>query len=138
MIEDLKKRLKKFIGKNTPLFAISAVSGDGISELLREMVRICDRVSVEQAPEEEILPTISLQSTDDAWKIEKTSEGFVVKGAKIERFALRTDFENDAGIERLRDIMRKMGIMHELERRKINPGDRIIIGPDEGYGEFEY
>jgi len=59
----------------------------------------------------------------------------VVTGRKIEKFGARTDFENEAGIQRLRDIMKKMGIMHELVRQNIQAGDKIAIGK---YGELEY
>jgi GTP-binding protein len=65
--------------------------------------------------------------TDDAWKVTKTKNAFEVKGRKIERFAMRTDFESYHAVARLRDIMKKMGIMHGLEREGIEPGDKIII-----------
>ncbi len=51
---------------------------------------------------------------------------------------MRTDFENDEGIARLRDIMRKMGIMHELERKGIEPDEQIIVGSKKEYGRFNY
>ena len=61
----------------------------------------------------------------------------MVKGAKIEKFAYRTDFSSDQGVARLRDIMKKMGIMHQLRRENINPGDKIIIGNPK-IAEIEY
>ncbi len=54
--------------------------------------------------------------------------GFLVTGAKIERFAGQTDFKNEEAVQRLRDIMKKMGIMHALLRQGVQPGQRIIIG----------
>jgi GTPase len=138
IIDDLTSQLKKVVAKETPLFAISAASGAGITQLLREVVKVCDRVVEEATEEADEIPTITLENTEDSWYVTKTDEGFVVTGAKIERFAMRTDFENEAGIERLRDIMRKMGIMHELERQKIDPDELIIIGRQTEYGRFEY
>ena len=35
-------------------------------------------------------------------------------GAKIDKFARRTDFNNYASVNRLRDILKKMGIRAEL------------------------
>ena len=55
-----------------------------------------------------------------AWKVDRipqTGENpvkFVVTGPKIEKFARRTDLENYASVNRLRDIMKKMGIRAEL------------------------
>ena len=63
------------------------------------------------------IPIISLSNSaiKDSWTIEKTEDGiFIVKGEKIEKFARRTDFSNYASVNRLRDIMKKMGIRAEL------------------------
>jgi GTPase len=51
-----------------------------------------------------------------------------VEGVKIEGFARRTNWDNDDSVERLRDIVRKMGIARELERQNIEPGDTVEIG----------
>ena len=47
---------------------------------------------------------------------------------KIESFAKRTDFSNHYSVQRLRDILKKMGILRQLQREGINPDDKIIIG----------
>ncbi len=63
------------------------------------------------------IPVISLSDNaiKDSWTIEKTDdEKFIIHGDKIEKFARRTDFSNYAAINRLRDIMKKMGIRAEL------------------------
>lgn len=138
IVTDLMSQLQAVVAPETPLMAISAASGAGIVQLLREAVSVCDRVIEEEVIEEDEIPTISLEGTEDVWKVEKRGKEFVVSGSKIERFARRTDFENEAGVERLRDIMRKMGIMHELERQEINPEDDVVIGASEEYGRFEY
>lgn len=63
------------------------------------------------------VPVISLSPSaiKDSWSVEKTADDkFLVTGAKIEKFARRTDFSNYASVNRLRDIMKKMGIRAEL------------------------
>jgi GTPase len=138
MIADILKQLKKVTDKNTPVLAISAASGAGVTDLLRHAAQFADRQAEAEAKlMKEELPVISLEDMDDHWHIEKQENGFIVTGKKIERFAHRTDFANPAGVERLRDIMRKMGIMHDLERKKIEPMQLIIIGDPE-IGSFEY
>ncbi|QWQ32067.1 DUF1967 domain-containing protein [Candidatus Minimicrobia naudis] len=47
-------------------------------------------------------------------------------GAKIEKFARRTNFDQFESVNRLRDIMRKMGITHELLRRWRAMGDSLV------------
>jgi GTP-binding protein len=134
IIKDQLAKLKDIVPKGTPLMAISAQSKQGLPEMLRK-VRVAVEeqraVQSEEIDEDESVPVLTLADDDTAWSVAK-EEGnvFVIHGRKIERFASRTHFENDEGVQRLRDIMRKMGIMHELVRQGINPGDKIRIGSD--------
>ena len=68
-------------------------------------------------------PVIGLnqRELDRAWRVAKVSAPelpggvkFVVTGEKIEKFARRTDLDNYASVNRLRDILKKMGIRAEL------------------------
>jgi Obg family GTPase CgtA-like protein len=74
------------------------------------------------------LPVIGIRPSEDDWQIEKTDKGFLVTGKKIERFASRTRFGDIHSEDRLRDILRKMGIIRQLERQAIEPGQTITIG----------
>jgi GTPase len=131
MISDITKKLKRSMPKKDKLFTISALSGEGLKQLMLaaydEVVKSRKKPANAKQSEKDI-PILRLKATDDNWKVIKRDKKFIVSGPKIERFAVRTDFSNSAGVERLRDIMRKIGIMHELERRKINPNDEIQIG----------
>lgn len=140
IVDDLLKQLKKVIPKGTPLFAISAQTHHGLTELLRETSRIVEaersKIIEEEAEKASGLPVIKLNDESLSWDIRKMGEKrFVVTGHKIEKFAARTDFENEHGLQRIRDIMKKMGIMHALVRKGINPGDSIQIAR---FGTFEY
>ncbi|MBR3116008.1 GTPase ObgE [Candidatus Saccharibacteria bacterium] len=84
-------------------------------------------------PELEI-PTITLgkDALKTAWKVEKTDDDkFVVTGEKIEKFARRTDLNNYASVNRLRDIMKKMGIRGELTTLGAKPDSIISIAGKE-------
>lgn len=72
--------------------------------------------------------TLSDKQIEDAWKVAIDGDEYVVTGQKIEKFALRTDFENIHSVNRLRDIMKKMGIMHELVRQNARPDSMIRFG----------
>ena len=123
--------------KTTPLMAISAASKQGIREMLFAVQKkvIAERKKrADQEPEFTGVPVITLK-VEDSWKIAKIDGGFRITGRKIERFASKTDFENEHGEQRLRDIMKKMGIMNKLIKEGITEGDIIVIGR---FGEFEY
>ena len=79
------------------------------------------------------LPTISLgqDALKDTWQVEKKDDKFVVTGEKIEKFARRTDLNNYASVNRLRDIMKKMGIRAELTNQGAEPDSIIEIAGKE-------
>lgn len=138
MIADRLKTLEQVVPEGTPLFAISAQAGLGIKELLYAVnsTVLAQRRAVAESKSEEGVPVLTLANEDKAWKVKKDGKHFIVTGRKIEKFAARTDFSNDQGVRRLRDIMRKMGIMHELQRQGVEPGNTIKIGKHHGSFEF--
>ena len=79
--------------------------------------------------EESNIPTISLDKSalKNTWKVEKLEDKFVVTGEKIEKFARRTDLNNYASLNRLRDIMKKLGIRAELTSLGAQPDSIIEI-----------
>jgi GTPase len=137
LITDRLKELKAIVPKRTPLLAISATSGQGTDKLLGTILKLIKKNTVKEKEKLTGIPLITLPTLAPAWQISQTDDGYVITGRKIERFALRTDFESPEGLRRLRDIMRKMGIMHELERRKIESGQTIKFGKTT-IGTIEY
>jgi GTP-binding protein len=132
IIKDLTGQLQAVIPKKTPILTISAASGAGVQELLRSALKIVvtERQKVEKASkEEDALPVLRLSEADDKpWDVTPVVGGFRVTGPKIEQFAARTNYDNEEAVQRLRDIMRKLGIMRALQRQGIEPGQTIYIG----------
>ena len=130
-IDSLKKSAK---GKD--IFVISALAHKGIKELLRKLVQET-KSSREALGEDDFesdeIPVIKLSAKQltEAWQVEKIeTDGevvFVVTGDKIEKFASRTDYSNYEGLNRLRDIMKKLGIIHELKRQGASATSMIVI-----------
>ncbi len=110
-------------GKGAKIFAISSAAHQGITEVLRALRKEVDEaraLEMEEVEDEGDLPVIRLSGEQEskAWRVQKdeATGHFVVSGEKIEKFARRTNFDNYEGVNRLRDIMKKMGITHELTR----------------------
>jgi GTP-binding protein len=130
--------LKKVVPKGTHLFAISSPAHIQVTELLRQaraMVEAARQKAAQEQPEGDATPLISLSTEQEAmaWHVTKNDTTFTVRGTKIEKFAARTNFSTEPGRRRLRDIMRKMGIMHELERQGVAEGNVILIGKSGAY-----
>lgn len=128
--------LKKVVPKKTGLFNISAQSGEGVKELLFALKKLIhQQQAVIEEEQKTELPVIRLQPDRNTWQVEKVVGGFVISGQKIERFAERTDFTNQQAVQRLRDILKKTGVMRELSRRGIEPGESITI---KGHKDIPY
>lgn len=134
--EDIvKMQMNSILAKNpaAEIFAISAAAHQGITELLRELREKTDHRKEVALVEEEIpedIPTISLDDSQlkDTWTVSKLGDDkFLVTGEKIEKFARRTDMDNYASVNRLRDIMKKLGIRAELTNQGAQPESIISI-----------
>lgn len=133
-IIEMQLELVKKAAGHADVTAISSSAGHGVTELLRalrtkvQVVRAAELEALD-ADDSEGVPRISLSADDvsKAWTVKKLEDGsFKVSGQRIEKFARRTDFEGGyQNVNRLRDIMKKMGIMHELKRAGA-VGDSVI------------
>jgi GTP-binding protein len=145
LLQEKERALRAVVAAQTPVLAISSLTRNGVQELLRlawqavSHVRQAELEEDASEPTESGVPVIELSTGEKRrlWQVQKETDRFLITGPKIERFAARTDFNNEDGLRRLRDIMRKMGVMHELERQGIQPGDKIVIGRTFGHS-MEY
>lgn len=111
------------------LLEISALTTNGLSKLIQETYQLLtmSRKAHKPTPAEDVLPVITVRPEDD-WLVEKVKNGtYKVSGSKIEGFAARTNFSQADGVRRLRDILKKLGIAHELTRQGCQQGDTIQI-----------
>lgn len=124
------------VNPEAQIFAISSAAHTGLQDLLRELKDKVEnnkgKTTVSEEKKEEI-PTISLSpdTLKTTWKVEKIDDKFVVTGEKIEKFARRTDMNNYASVNRLRDIMKKLGIRAELTSLGAEPESIISIAGKE-------
>jgi GTP-binding protein len=139
IVNDQIAQLKNVVKRGTKVVAISAQANLNLKELLydvKDMV-VKGRNKVKAKSTKPKLPVLVLKDTGEQWQVKKSGKIFVVSGPNIERFAKRTDFSNEEATQRIRDIMRRAGIMHELIRRNIKPDQVIQIG-DNQENSFQY
>lgn len=128
--------LREVVPKSSSIVAVSSNAHIGLKEVLRilqKYVSTARKLQVGIETEDKGVPIISLGdlARSEAWTVEKKDSGYVVSGRKIEKFARRTNFDQFEGANRLRDIMKKMGITHELIRQGASGDSLIRIGNDE-------
>ncbi|NCF65611.1 MAG: GTPase ObgE [Chloroflexi bacterium] len=109
--------------------SISAVTGQGVQEMLYRVKKMLDEAPVaETALDEEI---VIGPPEDESFSIEQTGSAWRVRGPRIERVAAMTYFEFDDTLVRFQHILERMGITQALEERGIQPGDIVTIGDQE-------
>ncbi|HUY53228.1 MAG TPA: GTPase ObgE, partial [Candidatus Dormibacteraeota bacterium] len=134
-LADFKKKLVK----KSEVYAISSLTKEGIGELLAQLKVIVLKQRAKQTRANKKvanqLPVITLSPEKTSWEIIADNDSYKILGYKIEQFASRTDFTNSQSVARLRDILKKMGIIRELQRKGVRDGDKIEIG---NIGQIEY
>ena len=132
----------KAVAGNAEVLAISSSAHKNIKEVLRslrhkviEARKIAAEDDIDADDEEFETITLGQNQIAEGWTVEKVVEDgqvyYKVVGDKIEKFARRTQFDNFEGVNRLRDIMKKMGINHELRRKGVEGDSEIHIGDSE-------
>lgn len=158
--EIIDMQIANILAKNpeAKVYAISAQAHQGVEGLLRAVLLVASKaegskddnpVATKESADEdkeladEELPIITLnkEQLSRAWRAERTEDvtdengetvmKFRVTGPKIEKFARRTDLSNYASVNRLRDIMKKMGIRAELTSLGAEPNSLIEIAGKE-------
>ena len=113
------------------VFPISAVTGEGVQELLHAVAAVLRDVQQHEAeiekPQERRRYT--LENVDErAWNVDRLSRHhFAVTGIGIERFTRMTDFSRDEAVERFQRLLESSGISNELERLGVEAGDVVHI-----------
>lgn len=116
------------------VFAISAVSGQGVNELLyhvSDLLKTVDRTPVIFEKEFEYV----YQGENLPYTVERNDEGvYVVEGPKIEKMLGYTNLDSEKGFTFFQRFLKDNGILDELEEAGIQEGDTVRM-----YGlEFDY
>lgn len=125
------ERFKERLEDDHPIFPVSAITRQGLRELL---LTVADKI--EETPEFPLYEETD-QSTRVVYRYEKEEAQFlltrdddgvfVISGAPIERLFKMTDFSRDESVRRFARQMRQMGIDDALRERGAKDGDLVRI-----------
>ncbi|SDC21456.1 GTPase ObgE [Shouchella lonarensis] len=126
------QRFKEEVGKNVVVHPISAITKEGVRELL---LIIAD--ALDEAPEFPLYEEETETEERVVYKHEKPIEPFIitrgddgvfeVHGAELERIFKMTDFARDESIRRFARKMRAMGVDAALRERGAQDGDLVRV-----------
>jgi GTP-binding protein len=113
-----------------PVFAVSAVSHEGLRELTFALADLVARYRESVPLVEPTRTVLRPRPVDDAgFTVEAQADGsFVVRGARPERWVRQTNFDNDEAVGYLADRLARLGVEDALARAGAEPGCLVRIG----------
>ena len=121
-IEDLAKK------EGVELFKISAVTKQGVEELIDYVAKILKELPKEDLIEIEEKKVYTLDDDDkDKWQIKKENGVFIVTGKPIQKLIGRINIDDNESFYYLQKNLREMGVDSKLREMGVCEGDTVIL-----------
>jgi GTPase len=128
-----------FAAREFPVFEVSAVTREGLNRLTYGLAEIIRAARAAMAPPPPTRIVLRPKPVDDAeFTVIKEGDRFRVRGRKPERWVQQTDFSNDEAVGYLADRLARLGIEEELVAQWAQPGDEVVIGPEDNAVVFDW
>lgn len=121
--EELSKLAQKH---NIKIFKISAVTGEGISELIKYVSDLLKTLPKEELLEYEDKKIYKLENKDD-YTIRKEEGMFVIEGEPVERIMRRVNIDDNESLYYLQKNLDELGVHEKLKKMGIKEGDIVKI-----------
>lgn len=133
----LERIRQEFEPQGIKVFPISAVSGQGIRELLYYVNNLLEQLPREPVVfEQEYFPEEEIMYADEPYTVsyDELEQEYVVEGPRIEKMLGYTNLESEKGFVFFQKFLKDTGILDELEALGIKEGDTVRM-----YGlSFDY
>ena len=127
----------EFEPKGIQVYAISAISGQGLRELLYAINNTLEKLDSKPVIfEQEFFPEFHFSSESDPFTViyDEEEDAYVVEGPRIEKMLSYTNLESEKGFKFFQDFLKDNGILEQLESLGISEGDTVRM-----YGlSFDY
>ncbi len=127
----------EFEPKGIPVYAISAISGQGLRDLLYAINNTLETIDSKLVVfEQEFFPEYHFNTENEPFTVvyDEDEDAYVVEGARIEKMLSYTNLESEKGFKFFQDFLKDNGILKQLEQLGIEEGDTVRM-----YGlSFDY
>ena len=119
----------KLESEGYPVVGISAVSGQGVDELLGMVFKAYQDTPLPQAETVAVtVPEVAVPVLDE-FAVARRGEAFVVSGKAAERLAAMADLSSLDGVLYFQQRLDRMGVTAALEKAGARAGNTVKIGP---------
>ena len=127
----------EFEPKGIPVYAISAITGQGLRELLYDINNKLEKLDSKPVIfEQEFFPEYHFDVKNDPFTVvyDEEENAYVVEGPRIEKMLSYTNLESEKGFKFFQDFLKDNGVLKQLEELGISEGDTVRM-----YGlSFDY
>jgi GTP-binding protein len=106
---------------------VSAMTGEGIADLVRALIAMCPPRPVEAAPAP-VERRIQFARTTRDWSVAREDGAYRVRGDRIERLAGGIDWDSPDAAAYFQGFLVRSGIERELRALGVQEGDMVRIG----------
>lgn len=133
----VQKIKDEFEPKGIPVYSISAISGQGIRQLLYHIREMLDKLPKDPVVfEQEFYPEYMLGGSEEPYTViyDEKADEYVVEGPRIEKMLGYTNLDSEKGFTFFQNFLKLNGILDQLEELGIEEGDTVRM-----YGlSFDY
>lgn len=124
--EDAYNSFKEYLKeREITLFEISAATGEGVRELISYTASVLVTIPmIETVIEEEQHITYTYENSDE-FTVRNDNGVYVVEGPYVPKLIGSINFEDYESLSYFQDMLRKKGIIKELEKKGIKEGDLV-------------
>lgn len=111
-----------------PIIPVSALTGEGLSELIYSAYELLEKVKKTERHEEPKPEGMIIEyNYDPVFTITKEGSKYIISGKAIRRAVLMTDMENEFAVNMLHNKLKNMGVIKALTKLGASDGDIIVV-----------
>ena len=132
-IKELEELAQK---ENLELYKISAVTGEGVQNLIDHVSKVLETLPKEELIEIEEKMVYTLKDKEEQeWTARREGNTFIVEGRAVDRLMGRINTEDNESMYYFHKCLKNMGIDDKLKELGVCDGDTVIIAGGNLNGE---
>ena len=128
-VKERKVEFKKmFKGAGIRVRFVSAATGEGVKELMDEVLALLEKYPKSQKIQESPVPVLYPKGREINFSVEEQDGEWVVHSPELERLVAGSEIRDPEVRRQLGNRISRPSIRHILERSGVKPGDKLRVG----------